>query len=119
MATNGDFSDDELSHSEDETHDLVPEEVEETNTTPKSILKKGTTAAVSAAEVVRPPLPEQPDPSALDVASLTPLAPEIISRQATINISTIGHLAHGKSTVVKATSGVRPVSFNNDLESNI
>ena len=27
MATNGDFSDDELSHSEDETHDIVPEDV--------------------------------------------------------------------------------------------
>lgn len=38
---------------------------------------------------------------------LTPLTPEVISRQATINIGTIGHVAHGKSTVVKAISGVQ------------
>ena len=33
----------------------------------------------------------------------------MISRQATINIGTIGHVAHGKSTVVKAISGVNTV----------
>jgi translation elongation factor EF-Tu-like GTPase len=33
----------------------------------------------------------------------------VISRQATINIGTIGHVAHGKSTVVKALSGVHTV----------
>ena len=37
---------------------------------------------------------------------LNPLTPEIISRQATINIGTIGHVAHGKSTLVRAISGV-------------
>ena len=42
-----------------------------------------------------------------DVKALTPLTPEVISRQATINIGTIGHVAHGKSTVVKAISGVQ------------
>jgi hypothetical protein len=31
---------------------------------------------------------------------------QVISRQATINIGTIGHVAHGKSTTVKAVSGV-------------
>lgn len=40
-----------------------------------------------------------------DASLLTPLNPEIISRQATINIGTIGHVAHGKSTLVKAVSG--------------
>src|SRR5205085_6510426 len=45
--------------------------------------------------------------------------PEIISRQATINIGTIGHVAHGKSTVVKAISGVQTVRFKNELERNI
>ncbi|MCE3052005.1 Eukaryotic translation initiation factor 2 subunit 3, partial [Datura stramonium] len=45
------------------------------------------------------------DLSKLDVAQLHPLSPEVISRQATINIGTIGHVAHGKSTVVKAISG--------------
>lgn len=37
---------------------------------------------------------------------MSPLDPEIISRQATINIGTIGHVAHGKSTLVRAISGV-------------
>ena len=55
----------------------------------------------------------------LDVAALTPLSPEVISRQATINIGTIGHVAHGKSTVVKAISGVQTVRFKNELERNI
>lgn len=50
---------------------------------------------------------------------LTPLTPEVISRQATINIGTIGHVAHGKSTVVKAISGVQTVRFKNELERNI
>ncbi|MGH0181503.1 UNVERIFIED_CONTAM: hypothetical protein FKN15_006865, partial [Acipenser sinensis] len=54
-----------------------------------------------------------------DVTKLTPLSPEIISRQATINIGTIGHVAHGKSTVVKAISGVHTVRFKNELERNI
>mgnify|MGYP001019898768 CR=1 FL=1 len=32
-----------------------------------------------------------------------------MSRQATINIGTIGHVAHGKSTLVKAISSVNTV----------
>ncbi|CAA0817510.1 eukaryotic translation initiation factor 2 gamma subunit [Striga hermonthica] len=59
------------------------------------------------------------DLSKLDVAKLHPLSPEVISRQATINIGTIGHVAHGKSTVVKAISGVQTVRFKNELERNI
>eukprot|EP00271_Cylindrocystis_brebissonii_P015614 TRINITY_DN38566_c0_g1_i1.p1 TRINITY_DN38566_c0_g1~~TRINITY_DN38566_c0_g1_i1.p1 ORF type:complete len:465 (-),score=85.32 TRINITY_DN38566_c0_g1_i1:802-2196(-) len=59
------------------------------------------------------------DLKTLDVAKLTPLSPEVISRQATINIGTIGHVAHGKSTVVKAISGVQTVRFKNELERNI
>ncbi|KAF6141381.1 hypothetical protein GIB67_021197 [Kingdonia uniflora] len=55
----------------------------------------------------------------LVVEDLTPLTPEVISRQATINIGTIGHVAHGKSTVVKAISGVQTVRFKNELERNI
>lgn len=55
----------------------------------------------------------------LDVTKLTPLSPEVISRQATINVGTIGHVAHGKSTVVKAISGVQTVRFKNELERNI
>jgi len=59
------------------------------------------------------------DLATLDAAKLTPLSPEIISRQATINIGTIGHVAHGKSTVVKAISGVQTVRFKNELVRNI
>jgi len=59
------------------------------------------------------------DADSLDASTLTPLSPEVISRQATINIGTIGHVAHGKSTVVKAISGVQTVRFKNELERNI
>jgi translation initiation factor 2 subunit 3 len=52
-------------------------------------------------------------------ATLNPLSPEVIINQATINIGTIGHVAHGKSTVVKAISGVQTVRFKNEIERNI
>jgi translation initiation factor 2 subunit 3 len=55
----------------------------------------------------------------IDPSTLNALSPEVISRQATINIGTIGHVAHGKSTVVKAISGVQTVRFKNELERNI
>lgn len=55
----------------------------------------------------------------LDVAKLTPLTPQIIERQATINFGTIGHVAHGKSTVVRAISGVQTVRFKHEKERNI
>ena len=42
---------------------------------------------------------------------------QVISRQATINIGTIGHVAHGKSTVVKALSGVHTVRQGTDSSS--
>ena len=66
----------------------------------------------------QPQLSKQ-DLDTLDITKLTPLSPEVISRQATINIGTIGHVAHGKSTVVKALSGVHTVRFKNELERNI
>jgi len=47
----------------------------------------------------------------VDLSTLTPLTPEIISRQATINIGTIGHVAHGKSTLVRAISGVNVITL--------
>ena len=43
----------------------------------------------------------------------------LFNLQATINIGTIGHVAHGKSTVVRALSGVMTVRFKNELERNI
>jgi translation initiation factor 2 subunit 3 len=82
----------------------------------KSALKKVSEPQVP---IIRPELPPQPDPTTLDLSTLTPLSPEIIARQATINIGTIGHVAHGKSTVVKAISGVQTVRFKNELERNI
>lgn len=36
-----------------------------------------------------------------------------------IFLGTIGHVAHGKSTIVKAVSGVQTVRFKNELERNI
>jgi translation initiation factor 2 subunit 3 len=59
------------------------------------------------------------DLSKLDITKLTPLTPEVISRQATINIGTIGHVAHGKSTLVRAISGVQTVRFKDELQRNI
>ena len=95
--------------------DNVPE-IEEKRI--KSALKKST-AKEPVAAIIRPVLPPQTEPKDLDVKSLNPLTPEIIARQATINIGTIGHVAHGKSTVVKAISGVQTVRFKNELERNI
>lgn len=128
MATNGDFSDDDSqagSAIEDQTNGLDhDEEIEEEINDPsppekiKSAMKK-TLPLVPGPEIERPKLPEQPDPKDLDISVLTPLSPEIIARQATINIGTIGHVAHGKSTVVKAISGVQTVRFKNELERNI
>lgn len=59
------------------------------------------------------------DLSTLDVTKLTPLTPEVISRQATMNVGTIGHVAHGKSTVVKGLSGIMTVKFKAEKERNI
>eukprot|EP00747_Dinoflagellata_sp_TGD_P014183 gnl/TRDRNA2_/TRDRNA2_123233_c0_seq2.p1 gnl/TRDRNA2_/TRDRNA2_123233_c0~~gnl/TRDRNA2_/TRDRNA2_123233_c0_seq2.p1 ORF type:complete len:464 (-),score=105.19 gnl/TRDRNA2_/TRDRNA2_123233_c0_seq2:140-1531(-) len=59
------------------------------------------------------------DLSKLDVKKLTPLSPEVISRQATLNVGTIGHVAHGKSTVVKGLSGIHTIRFKQEKERNI
>lgn len=117
MATNGDMPSDDESGPESPIMDGAEgEDVgEATLDLPRSALKK----TDPLPEVKRPELPEQPDPRDLDTSQLTPLSPEIISRQATINIGTIGHVAHGKSTVVKAISGVQTVRFKNELERNI
>ena len=101
--------------AQNDLDDKVPE-IEERPV--KSALKKST-AKESVPAIIRPVLPPQTEPKDLDVKSLNPLTPEIIARQATINIGTIGHVAHGKSTVVKAISGVQTVRFKNELERNI
>lgn len=123
MATNGDMPSDEESipgsppfEAAGAQDDISNDE--EAPSSPKSALKK-TSKPERALEVKRPELPEQPDPQDLNVSELTPLSPVIIARQATINIGTIGHVAHGKSTVVKAISGVQTVRFKTELERNI
>lgn len=117
MDTNGDLPSDEESLPGSPAFEAANElenaiDNEEMLAKPKSALRM-------IPEIKAPELPEQPDPKDLDTASLTPLSPEIIARQATINIGTIGHVAHGKSTVVKAISGVQTVRFKNELERNI
>lgn len=69
------------------------------NLTREDIIKKQQEACDSQKHLCRQTL-EDFDPS-----KITPLNPEIISRQATMNIGTIGHVAHGKSTLVRAVSG--------------
>uniref|UniRef100_A0A8C9HQH5 protein-synthesizing GTPase n=1 Tax=Piliocolobus tephrosceles TaxID=591936 RepID=A0A8C9HQH5_9PRIM len=59
------------------------------------------------------------DLTTLDVTKLTLLSHEVISRQATVNMGTMDRVAHRKSTVVKAISGVHTVRFKNELERNI
>ncbi|MCJ1309188.1 eukaryotic translation initiation factor 2 subunit gamma [Agyrium rufum] len=128
-AMNGDMPSDEESLSGSPPFEAVdsygnideePEQdiPEEDISKPKSALKKSLKPE-PLPQVIRPVLPEQPDPDKIDVTKLNPLSPEIIARQATINIGTIGHVAHGKSTVVKAISGVQTVRFKNELERNI
>lgn len=127
MATNGDFSDEESqpgspllgdANGHEDIEDQEPLDQEEQLEKPlKSALKKDSVPALPQPK--RPELPQQPDPDTIDFSTLTPLSPEIIARQATINIGTIGHVAHGKSTVVKAISEVQTVRFKNELERNI
>lgn len=55
----------------------------------------------------------------LDPTQLSPLTPEVISRQATINIGTIGHVSHGKSSLVRALSGVKTQRHSTERIRNI
>lgn len=93
--------------------------------------------AASAAAAATGGIPLQD--ASIDVTKLDALSPEVISRQATvsilsspcldtdilgltegqINVGTIGHVAHGKSSTVRAVSGVTTIRFKNELERNI
>jgi translation initiation factor 2 subunit 3 len=110
----------DLSDSESEpgSPGLEPQSDDDLEAVPKE-LKSSLKKPAQEAAAPKPVLPPQPDPATLDLSTLSPLTPEIIARQATINIGTIGHVAHGKSTVVKAISGVQTVRFKNELERNI
>lgn len=46
-----------------------------------------------------------------DIPHLHARSAQAISRQATLNIGTIGHVAHGKTTLVKAISGIDTARF--------
>ncbi|KAJ4297217.1 eukaryotic translation initiation factor 2 subunit gamma [Collariella sp. IMI 366227] len=113
MSANGDKFGNDIESESDSGNESQVEHLDSDNETAekptKSALKK--TSA--------PPRPPRSHPKDLDVKALSPLTPEIIARQATINIGTIGHVAHGKSTVVKAISGVQTVRFKNELIRNI
>lgn len=59
-------------------------------------------------------------PSTLSPAAITISSPSLHHLTSPANPpGTIGHVAHGKSTVVKAISGVQTVRFKNELERNI
>ncbi|KAF6841123.1 Eukaryotic translation initiation factor 2 subunit gamma [Colletotrichum plurivorum] len=117
MSANGEPKYDDI-ESESDSGESVEEQINEEQPL-KPALKKSSEPNTAETTVQRPPLPPQTDPKDLDVKTLSPLTPEIIARQATINIGTIGHVAHGKSTVVKAISGVQTVRFKNELIRNI
>jgi translation initiation factor 2 subunit 3 len=53
------------------------------------------------------------------IGSLSPVSPHVIGRQATINIGTIGHVSHGKTTVVRAISGVNTIKSSEEMKNNI
>lgn len=55
----------------------------------------------------------------IDVDSLHPLLPEILQKQATCNIGTLGHVSHGKSTLVEGISSIKPIKFHQEQERNI
>lgn len=59
------------------------------------------------------------DLKTLDASKIGPDSHEVISRQATINIGTIGHVAHGKSSVVNAISSVKTTKFKDEARRNI
>ena len=119
MSANGDKFGNDVESESDSGNESQVEAHESDNEITEKPVKSALKKAAPAPVVQRPPLPPQTDPKDLDVKALTPLTPEIIARQATINIGTIGHVAHGKSTVVKAISGVQTVRFKNELIRNI
>jgi len=53
------------------------------------------------------------------IGNLSPISPHVIGRQATINIGTIGHVSHGKTTVVRAISGINTIKSSEEMKNNI
>ena len=63
-----------------------------------------------------PPTPPTPPPPALQAE--LPGLDEIMANQATMNIGIIGHVAHGKTTVVRALSTRETACFKDEKEKN-
>ena len=53
------------------------------------------------------------------MSSYEDILDEAMQKQPTINIGTVGHVAHGKTTVVKAISGINTIKYKSELERNI
>ena len=47
----------------------------------------------------------------MDSSLIHPLHHDIIKNQATINIGMIGHVSHGKSTIIRKLTGINPSKF--------
>ncbi|KAJ6259999.1 Eukaryotic translation initiation factor [Drechslerella dactyloides] len=113
------IADDDNNLDLDNNEEGSSESESEPEEAPRKSIMKNKKGAEAPPAPPKPELPPQRDPSTIDFSEMDPLSQEIIARQATINIGTIGHVAHGKSTVVKAISGVQTVRFKNELERNI
>lgn len=55
------------------------------------------------------------NPSLPKPGELHPLHPEILENQATINLGTLGHVSHGKSTLVECLTGIKPLKQSTEL----
>ena len=44
---------------------------------------------------------------------------DAMKNQPTINIGTVGHVAHGKTTIVKCITGINTIKYKSELEKNI
>lgn len=63
---------------------------------------------------------EQQPPNKMEPSvALDELVKELIELQPTLNIGTIGHVAHGKSTVVRQISGVKTGVHSKEQERNM
>lgn len=62
---------------------------------------------------------EKKEENKINVEKLSPTSYEIMKNQATINIGTIGHVAHGKTTVVRSLTGIITNKHSDEQKRNI
>lgn len=67
----------------------------------------------------QPGLSKQSFETLSNLKELSPFTPEIMSRQATLNIGTIGHVAHGKTSLVRAITGIQTTKHKIEKQRNI